>query len=217
MSEQNLCDILSRMQKMLAVPKNRYNKFGGYNYRSAEDIIEAVKKLLPEGVALVVTDDLTHMGDRYYVKARAAIICNKGQHLESSAFSREAQEKKGYDQAQITLGASSYARKAALCGLFAIHDGDEAEALENAQDVKHEYKAPTPEETESAFISKEQQFTISDLMFKAKVDSRDFYQKCGISSLAQMPSSMYEKVVNKLNKTIESKQKAPTPIDYASV
>lgn len=213
MSDLTIFQVLSKIQKQLAVPKDRVNKFGGYKYRSAEDIIEAVKKLLPEGYAVTLCDDLFFVGERYYVKSTASLKNDKSD-IKANAFSREAQDKKGYDQAQITLGASSYARKAALCGLFAIHDGDEAEALENAPDTKYEYRAPTPQETESAFVSKDQEFTLSDLMFKAKVDSREFFKYFNIKGLAQMPASSYEKAVSMLNKKIASK---PGAADYANV
>lgn len=111
------------IQSKLNAPKNLYNKFGNYAYRSAEGILEAVKPLLAEqNCELTITDDIMLIGDRYYIKATATIINSTGDMREVSAFAREEDTKKGMDAAQITGSASSYARKYALNGLFCIDD-----------------------------------------------------------------------------------------------
>ena len=114
----------------MKAPKGQTNKFGGYRYRSAEDILEALKPLLGEwGCSLVIQDDMVEVGGRVYVKASANLIDNETESvLSTSAFAREAEAKKGMDDAQITGSASSYARKYALNGLFAIDDTKDPDA-----------------------------------------------------------------------------------------
>jgi len=129
---------LIEIQSKLQAPKGQVNKFGNYNYRSCEDILAAVKPLLFEyKVHLTINDDIVLIGDRYYVKATACI--SDGKEIETvSAFARESFEKKGMDAAQITGAASSYARKYALNGLFAIDDTKDADATNKHEDVKQE-------------------------------------------------------------------------------
>lgn len=119
---------LIHIQGELKAPKSQENKFGGYKYRSCEDILEAVKPLLKkEKVTLTISDDIIEVGGRVYVKATATL--SDGEDTTStSAFAREAETKKGMDDSQITGSASSYARKYALNGLFAIDDTKDADA-----------------------------------------------------------------------------------------
>lgn len=120
---------LVSIQGELKAPKNQVNKFGGYNYRSAEDILEAAKKVLSKyGCLLTVTDDIVMIGERVYVKATATITNSEGVSVSTSAFAREEESKKGMDASQITGSASSYARKYALNGLFCIDDTRDADA-----------------------------------------------------------------------------------------
>jgi hypothetical protein len=120
---------LVAIQSELKAPKNQVNKFGGYNYRSAEDILEAAKKVLSKyDCFLVVTDDIVMIGERVYVKATATIINSEGVSVSTSAFAREEENKKGMDAAQVTGSASSYARKYALNGLFCIDDTKDPDA-----------------------------------------------------------------------------------------
>lgn len=113
---------LVAIQTDLKVPKGQNNTFGGYKYRSCEDILEAVKPLLArEGLVLNISDEVLQIGDRIYVKAKATIT--DGQNFQTStAYAREAETKKGMDPAQVTGTSSSYARKYALNGLFCIDD-----------------------------------------------------------------------------------------------
>lgn len=114
---------LSIIQATLKAPKSLRNTFGGYNYRSCESILEAVKPLLLEQACkLILTDQIVNVGTRYYVEATATIINNQGETASAKAFAREEETKKGMDAAQITGAASSYARKYALNGLFCIDD-----------------------------------------------------------------------------------------------
>jgi hypothetical protein len=123
---------LMNVQNELNAPKNRKNTFGNYSYRSCEDILEAVKPILKKyKTALTITDEVTEIGDRYYIKATATIIdIEDGASVSNSALAREAKEKKGMDESQITGTASSYARKYALNGLFLIDDNKDADTDE---------------------------------------------------------------------------------------
>lgn len=120
---------LSDIQSELKAPKGQRNTFGNYNYRSCEDILEAVKPLLKRyGCSVMLHDEIIGANERVYVKATATIANVEGQMLHVSAYAREAAAKKGMDEAQITGAASSYARKYALNGLFLIDDTKDADS-----------------------------------------------------------------------------------------
>lgn len=122
-----LYDKLIKVQGLLKAPKGQYNSFGKYKYRSCEDILEAVKPLLVDnGLLLTIEDDVVMVGDRIYIKAIATIRCGENS-LQSVAFAREEDTKKGLDVSQVTGAASSYARKYALNGLFCIDDNKDSD------------------------------------------------------------------------------------------
>lgn len=115
------------VQSKLKAPKSQYNSFGKYKYRSAEDILEAVKPLLAEnGLLLWLSDEVVQIGERFYVKATATLQGEDGT-VSVTAYAREDEDKKGMDGSQITGTASSYARKYALNGLFLIDDNKDAD------------------------------------------------------------------------------------------
>lgn len=118
------------IQNELKAPKSQYNEFGKYHYRSCEDILESLKPVLAKHKAAVtISDEIVLIGDRYYVKATAALIdIEKGDKVEVSAYAREDEQKKGMDLSQLTGSTSSYARKYALNGLFAIDDTKDSDA-----------------------------------------------------------------------------------------
>ena len=133
MTESNntttLVERLQSVQSQLKAPKGQTNKFGNYNYRSAEDILESVKPLLAaNGLALIISDDIVQIGERVYVKSSASVIDAYGAQIGSNGFAREAETRKGMDDSQITGSASSYARKYALNGLFAIDDTKDSDS-----------------------------------------------------------------------------------------
>lgn len=129
---------LMAVQAELKAPKNQRNNFGKYNYRSCEDIIEAVKPLLKEnGLFLTMSDDIVLIGDRYYVKATVSVTdIVTGESVQTSALAREAAQKKGMDESQVTGTASSYARKYALNGLLAIDDAKDADTDDYARQTR---------------------------------------------------------------------------------
>lgn len=125
-------DALSQIQAELKAPKNQFNSYGGFAYRSCEDILEALKPLLNKhNCTLILSDDIINIGQSNYVKATATLIDKTaGDNISNSAFAREAVTKKGMDDSQITGTASSYARKYALSGLFLIDDTKDADTNE---------------------------------------------------------------------------------------
>jgi len=135
---------LSEIQKRLFVPKGQKNNFGGYNYRSCEDIFKAVKPICEEcGCVLTVSNALECIGDRNYVKAIVTLVeLETGEKIESTAHAREEKEKKGMDGSQITGAASSYARKYALAGLFCIDNEKDSDATNQGDFANYEKKKP---------------------------------------------------------------------------
>lgn len=120
---------LVQIQTTLKAPKNQRNSFGNYNYRSCEDIVEALKPMLTElKCFLNITDEMVMFGDRFYIKATATLTNAEGKSVSSNGWAREALIKKGMDESQITGATSSYARKYALNGLLAIDDTKDADA-----------------------------------------------------------------------------------------
>ena len=126
---------LTKIQAELKAPKGQYNSFGNYKYRSCEDIQEAVKPLLKKyNVSLTLSDDLQVIGERYYIKVTAVLVCNETKEIVSvTSFAREEENKKGMDGSQVTGASSSYARKYALNGLFLIDDTKDSDVTNNGQ------------------------------------------------------------------------------------
>jgi hypothetical protein len=149
---------LIAIQSELKAPKNQWNDFGKYNYRSAEDILEAVKPLLKEYKChLTISDEMVVLGDRYYVKATAT-LAKEGESISTTAYAREEESKKGMDSSQITGSTSSYARKYALNGLFCIDDTKDPDYT-NTHGKEPTPKAVNPKET----VKKELKGAIDDL------------------------------------------------------
>lgn len=129
MEEKSLVKLLQEVQTELKAPKSQYNSFAKYHYRSQEDILEAVKPLLAKrGLALTLNDEIVQLGTRIYVKATATLYGEMDKSFKVEAYAREPEEKKGMDESQITGTASSYARKYALNGLFAIDDTEDSDS-----------------------------------------------------------------------------------------
>lgn len=138
-------DILAMIQRQLKAPKDKMNDFGGYAYRNAESILRAFKEIQPEGVSLTMSDTITLVGDRVFLVATARLSLGNETLGEATGAAMHAMHKKGMDEAQITGACSSYARKYALCGLFAIDDSaddpdgkDNRRAVEDAAEMAHD-------------------------------------------------------------------------------
>lgn len=126
---------LRTIQCALNAPKTNYNSAYRYSYRSCEDILAALKPLLKETeCTLVLMDEIVNIGTRYYVKATATLTNKEGKQVSTQAFAREAESKNKMDESQITGASSSYARKYALNGLFAIDDTKDADALNTSEE-----------------------------------------------------------------------------------
>ena len=139
---------LAAVQIALKAPKSQYNKFGNYNYRNCEDIIEAAKPLLKQhGLLLTLSDELVLIGDRFYVKATASVVdVSDSNCIQVTAYAREEETKKGMDGSQITGASSSYARKYALNGLFAIDDTKDSDTTDThgKEQPTKQPEQPTP-------------------------------------------------------------------------
>ena len=140
MNNKSLQECLNYIQVNLKAPKNMTNNFGNYKYRNLEGIFEGLKPLLKEtGCIVTISDSIEMLGDRYYIKAVAS-ICMKDDSITCSGWARETELKKGMDESQITGSASSYARKYAMNGLFAIDDVQDADTMDNRYTVSDEQK-----------------------------------------------------------------------------
>ena len=140
MKNKSLQECLNYIQVNLKAPKNMHNNFGNYKYRNLEGILEGLKPHLKEtGCIINITDNIELLGDRYYIKATARII--KGDEtIECNGWARESEDKKGMDLSQITGSASSYARKIAMNGLFAIDDVRDADSMDNSYTITDNQK-----------------------------------------------------------------------------
>ena len=127
---------LLNIQSELKAPKNQTNNFGRYNYRSCEDILEAVKPILKkEKCVVIVNDEIEQVDNRFYVKATVSLVdVESGEIIASSAYAREEENKKGMDSSQVTGATSSYARKYALNGLFAIDDTKDSDVTNSGEE-----------------------------------------------------------------------------------
>jgi len=133
MANDNILKLIANVQAELKAPKSQYNSFGRYNYRSAEDILEAVKPLLfKHGLTQTISDEVVETNTRHYIKATVTVYLGD-QSVSVSAFAREPEQKKGMDESQITGTASSYARKYALNGMWCIDDTKDADTDEFRQ------------------------------------------------------------------------------------
>lgn len=148
---KDVYEVLSHVQKNLKAPKKRENKFGGYKYRNAEDILDGLKEVLPHGATVTVEDDIVMVpineeradqketvksSGRVYVKATATISFG-GNTVKNVSYAREEFTKKGMDSSQLTGATSSYARKYALNGLFMIDDTQDADATQGQPEIKN--------------------------------------------------------------------------------
>ena len=142
----NIYEKLSAIQAELKAPKNQYNSYGGFNYRSCEDILENVKPICAKHrTVLILHDNLESIGQRYYVKATAELIdLDEKASIAVAAYAREEETKKGMDGSQVTGASSSYARKYALNGLFNIDDQKDSDYTNGIQNAPQAQKAPAP-------------------------------------------------------------------------
>ena len=183
---------LITIQSELKAPKNNINSFGKYKYRSCEDILEAVKPLLKEhNIALTISDEIVEKGGRIYVKAITSLRdCETTIPIETIGYAREAEFKKGMDEAQITGAASSYARKYALNGLFCIDDTKDSDA--------------TNDHKQCQTISKDLANNIINLIEKIyDLDNIKFCKAMKINAITELSIDKYDNTILRLNSKIE--------------
>lgn len=212
---------LLEIQVELKAPKNQYNSFGNYSYRSCEDILEAVKPLCKKhGCVLTLTDTIKQIGDRYYIEATAILFdVETAEMISSTASAREPQVKKGSDESQITGAASSYARKYALNGLFDIDDTKDADAEDKPTAPTPKPVAPKPTAPKPTtpttkpmnntvkFISDSQRTRLFAMAKGHEDIIRKELEVRNIASTKEIPTSIYDEIC----KAVETKVKAVEP------
>jgi hypothetical protein len=217
---------LAEIQKKLKAPKGQMNKFGGYKYRSCEDILEAVKPLLGD-LILTISDEVVLIGNRYYVKA-LVILAGDGM-VSTQAFAREEEIKKGMDASQITGAASSYARKYALNGMFAIDDTKDADSTNTHDSTPKEAAKPaTPTPTipptpkadpvASGTVTEAQikrLFTLANNSDKSKSDIKWWLKFRGMESSKELTPDKYDELVKWIEKPMNPHSPCPDgSVDY---
>lgn len=182
---------LNIIQSKLKAPKGQYNKFGNYSYRSCEDILEALKPLLAETkTVLVIKDDVEFIGDRYYLRAICTLLdLESDGQISSSAYAREPESKKAMDTAQITGSVSSYARKYALNGLFAIDDTKDSDTNENYKQTQKN-QSNAQRNAQGVDISKTRN-EIAQILNAKKIDFNTFIEylqrNYGVKKIEELP------------------------------
>ena len=188
---------LMNVQNELKVPKNNTNTFGNYKFRNAEDILEALKPLLKKhNATVIITDDVVMVGDRYYIKATVKFIDTEtGEMIETSALAREEETKKGFDASQITGSTSSYARKYALNGLFAIDDTKDSDTTN-----KHLKDEPTLSDAQIKRL-----YTISNKAGYSADNVKNMVKQKYNKEIKQMNRSEYDKVTEGLQRIADAR------------
>lgn len=200
---------LMEIQTKMKAPKNLYNSFGEYKYRNAEGILEAVKPFLTmTNTCVTLSDDIVAVGDRIYVKATAELIDNEsGDVVRTTAFARESEEKKKLDASQLTGVASSYARKYALNGLFALDDTKDADTDEfhkQTQDAPR--RAVEPVEASEAVegtntLTDTEVMVIEALATQKSVSIQTIMDAYKVTDLHQLNSKQYTNLMTRLKKS----------------
>lgn len=198
----NVRERLWHIQAELNAPKNQYNKFGNYSYRSCEDIFTAVKPLLVKHCCtLTVSDEVVLIGDRYYIKATATLkgadAQTAGQEIINTAYAREEETKKGLDSSQITGSCSSYARKYALNGLFLIDDVRDSDYTNTGEKEK---KFQNQEVTDRRVLP-----FVDDFLFQHPEWKDKFFEKYKLKKLEdidKLPPETVDIIITNMKKVI---------------
>lgn len=167
---------LHAIQSKLTAPKTKKNDFGKYFYRNVEDILKALKPHL-DGAAITLTDEIVQIGERYYIKATATLHYDSAS-LSVCGYARESDQKKGMDSSQITGSASSYARKYALCGLFAVDSERDADSRDNREDSTPVKREVSPHEVLTDYLT--------TAIIKKKITAEKIQTMLGISHLDEL-------------------------------
>ena len=199
---------LSKVQRELKAPKSQFNKFGNYAYRSAEDILESLKPVLAKnGLTLCISDEVVLIGDRYYIKATAGVYdIETGDVVFASALAREADERKGMDSSQVTGSASSYARKYALNGLFAIDDTKDVDSTNTHDKTSKVEPKPKPTTPPDIDVKKDKisnaqakrMFAISKQKGYSTEELKELVLKQGVSSSKDLTKKQYDALMKEI-------------------
>ena len=203
---------LLTVQQKLKAAKGHYSDFGNYYYRSCEDITEAVKPLLMEVKAvLLLTDEIVTVGGRIYVKAVAKLLDVESDGVvEVCGYAREAESRLKFDVAQLTGTASSYARKYALNGLFALDDAKDADAMPPAQQQAEKptggSQKPAPQQTEksAAKVASHQLAQLQDMAKQKGVAINSIVKDCQLAQLQDMTMAQWAQTMNGLRKRADA-------------
>ena len=196
MSKNTLHSKLIKIQAELNAPKNKRNKFGNYNYRDLSGILEGLKPLLKETeTTMKIDDEIIMIGDRYYVKATVS-LSDGVDGVQVSAFAREGEDRKGMDDSQVTGSTSSYARKYACNGLFAIDDTADADSMDNSDSKNQENWM------EKNKMSADQLIIINDLLIE--VDDAEINEKTQTWLLGYKSKIQADKMITKLKGMIKN-------------
>lgn len=190
---------LVNIQTSLNAPKGQFNKFGNYHYRSCEDILGALKPLLQANkTSINLTDDITEVAGRVYVKATATLTNESGEKVASTAFAREADTKKGMDAAQITGSASSYARKYALNGLLAIDDTQDADSMDNrnsgTSNNNHQGVSDHIRKYNALIATMKSKFNVSDDTLVKKINEKLHLSLAKLTDFANLKPNVQQQV-----------------------
>ena len=183
----NIYEKLMNIQNELKAPKNLVNKFGGFNYRSCEDILEAVKPLLKKyKCTLQISDELENIGGRNYIKSTARLIDIESESsIDNTAYAREAEEKKGMSEEMLTGSCSSYCRKYCLNGLFLIDDNKDPDSSDVLE-----------EQNERLDLINE----FNKLADETNLNRDALYEKLGVKSNTEIPSNKLKELIEQMKK-----------------
>ena len=186
---------LLHIQQNIKAPKTQKNEFGNFNFRSCEDIQEAVKPLLSEQKCVLVTgDELVLIGDRYYVKATARLVdCENGEYVENVAYAREALNRPKMDDSQLTGSASSYARKYALNGLLCLDDVKDADGMDNQKNDTDGHKT-------NPLIDQAKLNTIKKELERTGVKIQDVLATYRLKKIEEMNVAQFKNAMEKFKK-----------------
>ena len=190
----NVYEKLIAIQSELKAPKSQYNNFGKYAYRNCEDILEALKPLLKEHKSTIyISDEIVTVLERFYVKATVTFIdAETGEKIINTAYAREEEDKKGMDGSQVTGSSSSYARKYALNGMFAIDDTKDSDFTNTT--VKGDNSA----------LSEAQIKRLLAIASKVNISADDVKvvvaKKFGVQDLRKMNKQQYDEICSRLEK-----------------
>jgi hypothetical protein len=191
-NNMNIYEKLMNIQNELKAPKNLVNKFGGFNYRSCEDILEALKPLLKKyRCTLKISDEIVNIGNKNYVQSTARLIdLDSENSVDNVAYAREAEEKKGMSEEMLTGSCSSYCRKYCLNGLFLIDDTEDPDS-------------GNVEEQQSDHLKLMQEF--NELADETGLNREALYEKLGVKSNGEIPSKKLQELIDSMKKKKGSK------------